>query len=224
MEAVYQLTVIWNGITTADMLRLLQESASQHQNALDMGQEKMRRLGLLWMITRQKLVFKRQPVPGEPVTVTTWLSEARHGMYLRHYEMTGTDGAMICRALAEWTLVDAGKRTLTHLSLPVPLVQKEGQLSRFPLLRPMETMREFSFSVPQAYLDENGHMNNARYFDAVMPILPKEGVLRTAQVDYHLEACEGETLVIGYTAQENDLLIQAQGNRGLYFRMKLVYQ
>lgn len=224
MEAVYQLKAIWNGTTTADVLRLLQESASQHQNALDMGREDMRRLGLLWMITRQKLIFERRPVPGEPVTVTTWLSEVRHGMLLRHYEMTGIDGAVICRAAAVWTLVDAEKRTLAQLPLSVPLVQKEGQLSRFPLLRPMETIREFSFTVPQAYLDENGHMNNARYFDAVTPILPKGGVLRTAQVDYHLEAREEETLAIGYVVQESDFFIQAKSDRGLCFRMKLTYE
>ena len=224
MEAVYQSNEVLRGVTIADVLHLLQETASQHQSALGTGRETMCRRGLLWMITRQKLIFERQPFCGERVTVTTWLSGARHGMYLRHYEMAGEDGGVICRAAAVWTLVDRETRTLAQLPITVPLVQREGQLSRFPLLHPMETVREFSFIVPQAYLDENGHMNNARYFDAVTPILPKDGVLRTVQVDYHLEACEGETLTIGYAAQENDLLIQAYGGRGLCFRMKLAYE
>lgn len=224
MEAVYQSEEVLRGVSPAAMLHLLQESASQHQTALGMGREEMSRRGLLWMITCQELVFDRLPFCGEKVIVNTWLSETRHGMYLRHYEMLDANGAVICRAIAEWTLVDAEKRTLTRLSLPVPLTRREDQLPRFHLLRSAETEREFSFTVPRAYLDENGHMNNARYFDAVRSILPKDGILRTAQVDYHLEACEGETLTIGYAAQESDFFIQAKSGRGLCFRMKLTYE
>ena len=224
MEAVYQLEEVLRGASPAEVLHLLQESASQHQHTLGTGREAIARRGLLWMITWQKLVFDRLPFCGEKVTVKTWLSEARHGMYLRHYEVLDASGAVICRAVAEWTLVDAEKRTLVQLSLPVPLTRQEGQLPRFHLLRSVEPGWQFSFSVPQAYLDENGHMNNARYFDAVAPILPKEGILRTAQVDYHLEALAGETLAVGYTAQGKNLLIQAQGDRGLCFRMKLEYE
>ena len=224
MEAVYQSEEVLRGVSPAAGLHLLQESASQHQTALGMGREEMSRRGLLWMIVCQKLVFDRLPFCGEKVIVNTWLSETRHGMCLRHYEMLDANGAVICRATAEWTLVDAEKRTLTRLSLPVPLTRQEGQLPRFHLLRSVEPGWQFSFTVPQAYLDENGHMNNARYFDAVAPILPKEGILRTAQVDYHLEALAGETLAVGYTAQGKNLLIQAQGDRGLCFRMKLEYE
>ena len=224
MEAVYQSEEILRGVSPADVLHLLQESASQHQTALGMGREAMYRRGLLWMIICQKLVFDRLPFCGERVIVNTWLSAARHGMYLRQYEVLDADGAVICRAAAKWTLVDMQTRTLAQVPLSVPLMQREGQLSRFPLLRPVETERDYAFIVPRDYLDENGHMNNTRYFDAVSPILPKGGVLRTAQVDYHAEALEGEKLVIGYTAQEKRLLIQAQGGRGLCFRMKLEYE
>ena len=224
MEAVYQQTAVWNGGTVSDMLHLLQECASAHQTALGTGREEMLRRGLLWMITRQKLVLERPAVCGERITVTTWLSGMRHGMLLRHYEMTGADGAIICRALAVWTLVDAETRTLAQAPLSVPLVQREGELSRFPLLHPMETVQGYPFTVPHAYVDENGHMNNARYFDAVAPILPKDGTLHSVQVDYHREACEGETLVIGAATQGKTLLVQADGESGLCFRMKLEYE
>lgn len=223
MEAVYQSTDMLAGAATADVLRLLQEAASQHQTALGLGREEMRRRGLLWMIASQKLTFVRQPVCGESVTVTTWLSQQRHGMYLRHYEISGTDGGLICRAAAVWTLADAENRTQVQMPFSVPLSQKVGQLPRFPLLRPMETEREFSFTVPVAYLDENDHMNNACYLDMAASILPQGGSLQTAQVDYHLEARGGECLTIGSALQGKNLLVQGYSARGLCFRMKLEY-
>ena len=223
METIYSQTVTLNDATVAGLCGVLQRAASAHQERLGTGQKEMRRRGVLWMIVRQKLVFDRQPVCGESITVKTWLSEVRHGMLLRQYEVTGTDGAVICRAAAVWVLVDAEKRTMAQMALDAPLVQQEEQLPRFSLLRPMETEREYRFTVPREYLDENGHMNNARYFDAVAPILPN-GVLHAVQADYHAEAWEGEALDIGYALQEKNLLIQAQGGRGLCFRMKWEYE
>ena len=223
MEAVYEKTEKLNGVTTSDLLQMLQKIASQHQTELGSGREEMRRRGLLWMIAQQKLILCRTPVNGESVTIRTWLSEVRHGMYLRQYEIAAA-GDRICRAAAIWTLVDAEKRTLFTCPPAVPFYQAEGQLNRFPLLRPMKPETTYSFTVPAAYLDENDHMNNARYFDAVAPILPKDGVLHTAQVDYHAEAREGESLAIGYAEEGSTCLIQAQSDRGLCFRMKLEYE
>ncbi len=224
METMYSQTTALPGTGISDLLHLLQETASAHQMLLGSGRQEMRCRGLLWMVTRQKLVFYRTPADGEEVTVSTWLSERKHGMYLRQYEVSVTGGDVICRAAAIWTLVDAEKRALVMMPLTVPFYQSRAQLERFPLLRPMETEREYIFTVPAEYLDENGHMNNARYFDAVTPILPKSGVLRVAQIDYHREVREGESLAIGYVMEDNSLRIQARNDKGLCFRMKLDYQ
>ena len=224
MKMIDTHTVMLSDETPAALCALLQDAASQHQSLLGSGREEMQSHGLLWMVMRQKLLLHRAPVSGETVTIRTWLSEARHGMYLRQYELTDAVGAALCQAAAVWALVDAESRTLAQLRLDVPLCQQECRLPRFPLLRPIETTQEYTFTVPTEYLDENGHMNNARYFDAVTPILPTNGDLYAAQIDYHLEAREGESLAIGYAVEDNSLLIQAQGDRGLCFRMKLEYQ
>lgn len=224
MEAIYRQTVTLPGTGVSDLLHLLQETASQHQTSLGMGRREMYHRGLLWMITRQKLVFYRTPADGEEVTVSTWLSEGKHGMYLRQYEVSAAADDVICRAAAIWTLVDAEKRVLSMTPLAVPFCQSDAQMERFPLLRSLDTVQEYTFTVPAEYLDENGHMNNARYFDAVAPILPKGGILHTAQVDYHAEAREGEVLTIGYTGTDHSLSVQAWGDRGLCFRMKLEYE
>ena len=224
MEELYTQYVTLKSQEISDLLSLFQQAASDHQTVLGSGREEIQRCGQLWMITRQKLVFYRAPVSGENAAIRTWLTEARHGMYLRQYELSDAEGNVLCRAAAVWTLVDAKSRALSQLRLDAPLHWEEEQLPRFPLLRPMETEREYSFTVPVEYLDENGHMNNAHYFDAVAQILPKDRILSAAQVDYHTEACEGEALTIGYTTENNSLLIQGQSNRGLCFRMKLEYQ
>ena len=220
---VFEQNIIWESKTLAELFGCLQTAASRHQDALGSGREEMARRGLLWMITRQKLVLARVPANGEPMLLRTWLSEGRHGMYLRQYVVAAAhSGAVICRAAAVWTLVDAEKRALAQEPLPIPFYREEGQLARFPLLRPMETARTYRFTVPREYLDENGHMNNARYFDAVTEILP-QGVPHSVQADYHTEALEGETLAVGYTVREKGIEVQAQGDRGLCFRMKLSY-
>ena len=224
MNTVFQQTAVWRDGTVSNLLRLCHNSAAEHQTVLGIGRQEMRQQGLLWMIVQQKLVIMRRPIDGECIVVTTWLSETRHGTLLRQYELTGADGAVLGRAAAVWALADAEKRTLATMPLPVPLTQRAGQLPRFSLLRPMELTQAYHFTVPGEYVDENGHMNNACYLDAVTPILPAGGVLRGIQVDYHTEAVEGETLAIGYAVRGKDLLIQAQGDRGLCCRMKWEYE
>ena len=224
MNEIYKQRVMLKREEISELLALFQQAASNHQSALGMGREEMFCRGLLWMITRQKLRVNRIPISGEDVTLSTWLSEERHGMYLRQYELTDADGAVLCQAAAVWGLVGAESRKLSPLRLKMPIHQEKHQLPRFPLLRPVETEQKYSFTVTAEYLDENGHMNNARYFNVVAPILPKNLALRAAQVDYHMEAREGDSLAIGYVMEENRLLIQARGDRGLCFRMKLDYE
>lgn len=223
METTYVQKLSLGSVTPAALCDLFQQMASGHLTSLGIGFDEMRQQGLLWMIVKQKLVFYRCPTAGEMVTAATWLSKVQYGMYLRQYEIRTTAGEVICRAAATWTLVDAEKRTLSSVTPVVPLHQEEAQLAQFSLLRSVKTTQTCSFTVPAVYLDQNNHMNNARYFDAVAPILPEDRTLRTAQVDYHAEAREGEILAIGYARDGDTLLIQAQGDRGLCFRMRLEY-
>ena len=153
MKMIDTHTVMLSDETPTALCALLQDAASQHQSLLGSGREEMQSHGLLWMVMRQKLLLHRAPVSGETVTIRTWLSEARHGMYLRQYELTDAVGAALCQAAAVWALVDAESRTLAQLRLDVPLCQQECRLPRFPLLRPIETTQEYTFTVPTEYLD-----------------------------------------------------------------------
>ena len=224
MNEIYRETITLKTRSLSDLVRVLQNVGSTHQRIVGSGQDEMRRRGYLWMIAQQKLQMDRYPNLGETVTVSTWLSDVRHGMYRRHSEICTPAGELLIQAAAVWILVDAKTRAFSMREVEVPLYQSGRELPRFSLLRPMKTEELYDFTVPHEYIDANGHMNNAHYFDVVEPLLPENATIRTAQIDYHGEAYEQEHLPVGYTQTDFTLLVQARHQRGLCFRMKLEYQ
>ena len=61
---------------------------------------------------------------------------------------------------------------------------------------PKDFSIESDFPVPPSYVDMNGHMNNARYFDVVQDVLPFEWYkrdLKKVSMEYVNEVLLGQT-------------------------------
>ena len=79
------------------------------------------------------------------------------------------------------------------------------------------------YTVPHEVLDENGHMNNTRYYDLAEAMLGTAGrPLRAALVEYVAEAREGDTLHLAW-GREGDLFALEGHTESPAFRMNLAY-
>jgi len=182
------------------LLGKLQTVSIAHTTALGMGREKTLDRGLLWAVSRVRLVFARVPVYDEDLCLTTWAGETMHALFPRYYELRDAAGHAVAQGSSLWLLMDENTRRMAfpeEHGILIPGFCRGGEPAlppALPAVRGGETDRTVLYSET----DLNGHMNNSRYADWADDLLGGEFLknreLRLAQINYQREAREGRTL------------------------------
>ncbi len=201
------------------ILDLIQQAAGDHSALLGAGRQSLAKLGLFWAVVRHRVQITRLPAAGETITVKTWPMPTTRTAYPRSTIFYDRQGREILRAISLWALMDAKSRSLV---LPGKSgVEVEGLLLGSELTAPGSivpknlvntVLRPVHFSD----LDYNGHMNNCRYLDWAMDLLPspfhQDRHLAGFTVCYLSEATEGEALELQWEL-ENGPCITVNGLR-----------
>ena len=210
MDNIYRinLTIQSDDVTPGNVLRAsrlfnyFQDAAFEHVNLLGIGTEELRSRGILWVLANQQIEIKRMPQLGETVTLSTWPGKTRMGFFPRHYRITDADGNSIVRAVSMWALIDAASRLTINpddYSIVCEAVSVEGELRMKGGPKPIDLISSTSFTVPPEYIDNNNHLNNARYMDIAENCIHAEQVglvPRCINARYGTEALLGETLSV----------------------------
>lgn len=216
METIYELPfqVRYCDVDAQGRLRLStlftlwQECGMAQMQTWGQGNGFTRKQGLLWIVSRQQAEVMRLPGMDEHTVLRTWAGDCRHGIWLRSYELSGHDGAVLVRGGAQWSLLHAESRTMEMrpgeygVSLPGCVTGRE--LPRQKPLRSVTPEHTGAYTVPYSALDANGHMNNARYLDLAQDVLPCRGrAVRWVRMEYHREVLLDQTLRWGWTELPN---------------------
>ena len=187
-------------LRTSTMFSLMQQAASMHCDALDLGPEHTIGRGFLWVITRQKAEIISMPKYEDDIILETWPGNTKHVIFPRYYRFLDKNGNVLVNASSVWTLIDASARTLATydkhgISLEGLVTGEEITLPRAP--QPIDFSVQREFIVPYSYIDLNGHMNNTRYFDLAEDLIQSPAMgdtLKSILVEYSNEARLGEKL------------------------------
>lgn len=223
-------TVAPEGLSLQALFQLLQDAAGNQCVPLHLAGPDLEKLGLMWVIVRYRVQIERWPQAGEALRVHTWPGKARHGMMPRFYTLRGGDGAALLRVCAVWAVVDRQTRSMVnsedfgiHLD---PLVT--GEEIRFPAgVRKLPTDREADFTVPAAYLDTNGHMNNTYYYTVAERCLNRDARTAPPQeilTEHQSEALCGETLRLRWGEEGGLCYLSGEHGDRVVFRMNLKYE
>ena len=219
-------TVPQEGLCTGDLFRLMQQVSGDHCRKIGYGETWMEARGIMWVIIRHGVQVLRWPAPGEALLARTWPGATRHGMCPRFYRIEGAGGELLMEGCAIWSVVDRKTRKM--------VIPGEYGLEIEPLVTGLESRRpgaplrlaataQAAYTVTEDVLDENGHMNNTRYYDLAEDCLGTRGrALRTALVEYVAEARLGDTLRLGWSWQEGRCALSGE-LEGTAFRMELSY-
>ena len=204
---------------TSWLLACLQEVAGEHIELLGASNGEYNGRNLFWAVTRHKVEITRLPEAKENITLQTWPCPTTRVAYPRATVAYDKQGNELFRAMSLWVLMDADSRAMI---LPGKSgVEVSGTLRGTELTTPraiatksMEQTMERT--VLFSDVDRNGHMNNTRYLDWAMDLLPStfhEGrVLREMTICYMTECREGQTLSLGWNMTAEGLF-QVDGNR-----------
>ena len=198
----------------ATILGMMQEAAGEQCEGLAMSWDEMAEKGLFWAITRQTVEITRLPRAYETITIETWPMPATKVAFPRASVAYDESGSELFRTIALWVLMDLKERSMVlpgKSGIDLPGCVRGGELpspkSLMPKNLPNETQRKVRFG----QLDRNGHMNNTKYLEWVMDLLPgsfhRDHPLKGFAVCYLNEAKEADPVSLRYDLDENGQLL-----------------
>ena len=225
----YSDTDLKQRLRLSRLFTLLQEAATDHAALLGAGREKTLDRGILWIVTLQQAIVHRMPLYDEPVRIVTWPGKPKHVLFPRFYRVTDEQGHALIEASSLWALMDRDTRKAVfpeQSGISVPGIQTglEIALPRSP--KAPQTDATSSFTVPYSYVDQNGHMNNTRYFDLAEDCMPD--ALRTQKLlhvctEYSREARLGDVITLKSEQSSDTFLLAGENDGQKLFKLSLTY-
>lgn len=183
----------------------LLESAGNHATVGGFGFKDMWSRGLIWVLTRFKLIVERYPMWNEKVVVQTW-SRGRDGLfYVRDYFLKDEAEGLLARATSSWAVLSAETHKPETREIFVGhFPQRPDQqalaetLQKLPAVEGPHSVSEYR--VRFSDLDFNRHANSMRYVEWMLNGLDAETrfdrLFRSVEVNYLAEAKLGDEVLI----------------------------
>lgn len=213
------------------LFTLLQEASIAHTEALGAGREKTLDRGLLWVLTLQNVTLRTVPEYDDRITLQSWPGPMMHLLFPRYYRILDAAGNTAVQAAALWVLVDAETRKTVSpqeagVFVPGMVLGTEPPFPRAP--RSLPVVRETCCTVPYSAADLNGHMNNARYPELAMDLLPPEVLARplaSAEIEYGGEARLGSAFTVAWGREDPSCYFEGtDGDGRRIFRLRMTFQ
>ena len=220
---------MYRRLRLSQLFTFTQEAAIHHTEILGAGREKTLDRGFLWVITMQHAEIKRLPEYDEEITLTSWAGKTMHVMFPRYFEFTDSKGECIIKGSALWVLIDAKNRKMIFPDAEGISVDgtATGREYRLPApLKPQDTDKAESFTVPYSFCDINGHMTNTRYFDLAEDItkISQSGrVPKYVFAEYAGEARRGDKIDIDLSEGDSLVYLNATRDSKRVFKIKMDY-
>ncbi|WP_379136589.1 acyl-[acyl-carrier-protein] thioesterase [Paenibacillus sp. sgz500958] len=215
------------------ILDILQRAADSAVNALGLSLEKMMEARMGWMMITLDLEIQRTPKQNDLLAVRTWSKGTKGPLWQRDYRVFDGENAEIVSARSIWALVDMDKRKILRpTALPIQVEAYQGDsVGEIPskVSIPVESAMEkiYQYQVRYSGLDNNGHLNNAKYGDLCCDALTLsewEGKeLKRFRITYLQEVKVGETLTI-YRSEitSEEIYVRGQNGDTIYFEACLI--
>ena len=212
------------------LFSIFEEAAGDHCNMAGLGTDRTRDRGIVWVLASEQVRINRMPRYEEHVILTTWPSKTRMGFFPRHYRIATPDGEILVESVSMWGLIDFNTRQLIKpedYGIDISPVEVEGEMKMKGGPKPIEFASAAEFTVPFSYIDINGHLNNARYFDILDDIMPAaasglEPVFINAR--YGTEALQDSTLTINWGSEDNCYYASIDENENNHFKLRIEYR
>ncbi len=197
----------------SSLFSFVQDAAGQHCLSLGADWQTLQEKNLFWAVTRHRMEICRLPRLGETILLETWPMPTSRVAYPRAVAAYDQEGTLLFRTISLWVLMDTVSRTMVlpgKSGVPVDGVLRGGELD-VPRGLPVEAGENQTLRcVTYSELDRNRHMNNTRYLDWVMDLLPgsyhESHSAREITVSYFAEATEGQAATLNWTLSEEGVL------------------
>lgn len=206
-------------IRLSALQKKIQTISDNHGSLLGFGFEDMTSLGLFWVVSRL-FVEIQKPLTDQQYQMNTWLNPPTRTGVLRNYEMTSSQGEVVVRGVAKWSIVDKNTLSLKR-SDDVSFLSDDMFWDRtlqfdFPVLtiidrhkelQPDKTIRHI---VQPSELDFNNHVNNTLYVDYLSRYFHLDIHIHKYQINFVRALYLGEEIEIEQRDLGDELVFEAR--------------
>ncbi|HJE46136.1 acyl-[acyl-carrier-protein] thioesterase [Levilactobacillus namurensis] len=171
-------------LTVAMLINLLVLVSDDQSSALGMDTQFINSLGVGWVVTQYHLQITQLPKLGDQVTLKTKATAYNRYFAYREYWLMDAQGETLAYAEGIWVTMSYATRKIATIPTELMAPYESDQTNRLPRLPRPERLDPAATTVVKPYtvryfdIDNNGHVNNAHYFDWLLDTLPAE-FLRT---------------------------------------------
>lgn len=173
-----------NGKATIPALyRMAINSIGQRIREEGYGIDVMNSQGLSWVLARCGVEFLRRPDLYSKVRVEVWSGPSTALSQERCFSIKGEWGDEICRGVTQWCVLDCSSRRPVQFTIEGPAAPEPCQLPRrIASFRPEGGERRCA---SYSECDFNGHLNNVKYLEMFLDLLPRAvaGTLAPLRLD-----------------------------------------
>lgn len=201
------------------VMQLMQDVATTHATVLGLGWNEMDAAGMLWILSKVKVVFDEPVTRQTPLfTLYTWPRSPERVFSERCF--VATDGEkQLFSATTMWTLISRDQRKILPANTMNNFFHGEYCQTRSDATADYARVRlddTFDFcyekTVFRSELDLNGHVNNTNYITYAVDVLPPRQEIWEMQLVYHKELKLGDKLQVYCKKQGAETLVVGQRN------------
>ncbi len=207
----------------SDILISMQEIAGISAHYMGAGRETLIHHGIVWVISRGYVTMERYPNFLDTVKIKTYPKGPKGVFFPRFFtfEDVKTGETLGC-ASTSWLLFSLEhRRVLRPQNIPVSFETDESLQNILPppekIVTPQDMEHKTTRTVLFSECDINGHMNNSKYAEYVLDLLPIEylekKMPKELTINYNAEAMLG-TQVEMYTAVDGNTFYAAGRTAG----------
>ncbi len=193
-----------------------QDIAGRHCVDLTLDYDTMAAKRLFWAVIRHRVQVTRMPCRGEKITVETWPMPTTRVAYPRAAVAFDRNGNELFRIISLWVIMDLDTRAMIlpgKSGIDVAGLLTGSELTPPNSLAPKVLANTEERVVRYSDLDRNSHMNNCRYLEWMMDLLPsafhREHSVKEFTVCYLSEAREGENMKLAWELSDGLLRVEA---------------
>lgn len=209
------------------VMQLLQDIATDHAERIGVGWNTMDRNGMLWVLSKIKIVFDC-PVTKKNGRFKLYTWPLAPNRFYAERCFAAVDDKQLFSATSMWSIISREERKI----LPAETMNKffKGEYSEihcdtaanFARVR-LDNDFHFAYSstVFRSDLDHNGHVNNTVYVNYALNVLSPQERIHSVEIVYHKELKLGDRFQVLYKRENDCISVVGQRQEEICFTAQL---
>lgn len=199
----------YGNLGTVQVFKFLQEAAFRHSLLDSFGQPDLTKLGLVWMLSRMKVVFLSDAFLGDEIEIKSWVRSIKGALSERDFILTNGD-KVIAKATSLWACLSTDP--IKPTAIPSQILAKmyihheiDKDFSTTKINSIQGEVDSHNYTIRPSDIDMVNHTNNVTYVRIILDTVISVKKLEQLEVNYLLQSFEGDMLTISSQSASREI-------------------